>query len=116
MESLDVVYWSFETFDDLFLVHLRVWNSHDLSIGNTSDSGKLDILRTGRMIFTIDNIDPVRSGFYTIVTRLNPEPSIPSFDMFMVLGILFLSVIVIRKKIKHKRSFSNKSAKLCERE
>jgi len=95
----DEVRWNFRTFSDPFNVQLTV-NADLLSLDKTSDSSSFTVTSGGSFVIYIKNIDTTESGSYEVNISVNPtSSSISGFNLFILLGVISLTALIIKKKV-----------------
>lgn len=95
----DEVHWNFRTFGNPFNVRLTV-NADYLSLDKTSDSSSFTVTSGGSYVIYIKNIDTTESGSYEVNINVNPtSPSISGFNLFIILGVISITALIIKKKI-----------------
>jgi len=95
------VHWNFRTYNDPFKVRLSAGSSI-LSINKTSDNSQFEVTSvTIGDFFNVyfSNVDTTESGSYELNISVNPIPSsISGFNLFILLGVISLTAIIIKKK------------------
>lgn len=105
LEAADVVYWDFKTIDNSFKVRIDKWGAGFLSYGKTVDNGSFGMRFDLIWAVFIENIDPTESGSYELnisVNPLSPSPSISGYSLFILLGIIGLTLLIIKKNTTSK--------------
>ena len=97
-ETGDKVYWDFRTFDNPFNMML-IAGPNILSIDSTSGSGSFSVPAIIPYLISIYNVDTTESGNYEVNISVNPPASIPGFNLFILLGIVGLTAIIIKRKL-----------------
>jgi hypothetical protein len=94
----DVVSWKFTTYDDPFEVGFYI-EGYIYSLGKTSDSGSVEILRTvNLMIFYFSNQDEFNDGWIDIEIR--KRIAIHGFNFFFTIGCVgFVIFIFMMQKL-----------------
>ncbi len=95
----DIVKWSFQTYNVSFNVMALGFGVGTMaSTGNTADSGSVDALATGSIVFYFTSMGP-NSGYIDISIRIR-ETSIEGYPhiIFIVILISVISIISIKKK------------------
>ena len=99
----EIVLWSFQTYDTSFNVQaVAIGVGVMLSSGKTSDSGSVEALTTGNIVFYFANLGP-DSGYIDIAIRIK-EDSIDGYLSlpFMIIPVSIISLILIKRKISLK--------------
>ena len=100
----DIVLWSFQTYNDSFNVQaLGTGVGTMVSSGSTSDSGSIEALAAGTIIFYFINMGS-NSGYIDISIRIK-EDAIEGYPYMIFIVMLFsiISMISIKKKSINKR-------------
>lgn len=100
IEPGDIVYWDYRTFDNNFIVTLNRGPTY-LSYNKTSDNGYYGVIFNGFIFLYLTNIDTTESGSYELNINVNPptlSPSISGFNLFIVIGLIGLTTLIIKKK------------------
>lgn len=93
----DIVIWSFRTYDDPFSVTATCAGTTLFSQGKTSDSGSVEALIPGGLIFYFMNTGP-NSGYIDINIHIKQD-TIEGYHpiIFIVILISIISIISIKK-------------------
>jgi len=97
----DVVKWSFRTYNDSFNVYaLAVGVGTMASTGKTSDSGSIEALTNGNIVFYFQNMGPA-SGYIDIKAYIKKdtiEGYHPMIFIIMLISIISIAMLVSLKK------------------
>ena len=98
----EIVLWSFQTYDTSFNVQaVAIGVGVMLSSGKTSDSGSVEALTTGDIVFYFANLGP-DSGYIDIDIAIRiKEDSIDGYLSlpFIIIPVSIISLILIKRKI-----------------